>query len=593
MGDTLFEDDMTSSSVFEAKTMYRDSFSVLYELFESSKLCDVLLKIGEKRIKCHRIILASASSYFRAMLTSEMSESRQDIITIKDIDESAMEGLIRFMYTSKITLTTENVQQVLYASSILQMEMVVRACCDFMKTHLHPTNCLGVRNFAELHGRTDLVHAADRFTYDHFIEVIDSEEFLQISARHFGLILTSSDLNVSKEEEVYEAAMKWVKCEIRSRSQHLPDLMSKIRLPMLPADYLMNVVEKEELVKKHHSCRDLVDEAKNYHLSNANVAPKITRRLKLSLRSKPRKSTAGVLFTIGGRGAQGDPFRSIECYDIRKDKWIPVAEMISKRRHVGVTSVDGKVYAVGGHDGREHLNSLEVFNPQTNRWIMLAPMKTYRRGIAVTNLNGPVYAIGGLDDSCCFSDVERYDITSDSWNFAAPMNSPRGGVGVAPLHNCIYAVGGNDGGMSLSSCERYDPHLNKWIEAAAMTTRRAGAGVASLNGLIYAVGGFDDNSPLDTVEVYDAHTDSWSDVASMDSARGGVGVTALCGKLYAVGGHDGSNYLNSVECYDPLANRWESVCAIGVCRAGAGVVTCACSVDVLKDISNVSVVSCV
>lgn len=38
----------------------------------------------------------------------------------------------------------------------------------------------------------------------------------------------------------------------------------------------------------------------------------------------------------------------------------------------------GKVYAVGGHDGNEHLESMEVFDPLTNKWMMKASMNTRR-----------------------------------------------------------------------------------------------------------------------------------------------------------------------------------------------------------------------
>ena len=44
----------------------------------------------------------------------------------------------------------------------------------------------------------------------------------------------------------------------------------------------------------------------------------------------------------------------------------------------------GKLYAIGGHDGDEHLNTGEVFDPVTNRWKSIAPMKTLR---AVTKLH--------------------------------------------------------------------------------------------------------------------------------------------------------------------------------------------------------------
>lgn len=40
--------------------------------------------------------------------------------------------------------------------------------------------------------------------------------------------------------------------------------------------------------------------------------------------------------------------------------------------------LSGKVYAVGGHDGNEHLGSMEVFDPLTNKWMMKASMNTKR-----------------------------------------------------------------------------------------------------------------------------------------------------------------------------------------------------------------------
>ena len=50
----------------------------------------------------------------------------------------------------------------------------------------------------------------------------------------------------------------------------------------------------------------------------------------------------GVVFCVGGRGASGDPFKTIECYDLRRDRWFQVTEMSTRRRHVGVVSVNGQ-----------------------------------------------------------------------------------------------------------------------------------------------------------------------------------------------------------------------------------------------------------
>lgn len=66
-----------------------------------------------------RVILSACSPYFRAMFTGELAESRQTEVTIRDIDEHAMELLIDFCYTSHIVVEEANVQTLLPAGIIL------------------------------------------------------------------------------------------------------------------------------------------------------------------------------------------------------------------------------------------------------------------------------------------------------------------------------------------------------------------------------------------------------------------------------------------------------------------------------------------
>ncbi|XP_022374789.1 kelch-like protein 8 isoform X3 [Enhydra lutris kenyoni] len=538
---SISDGDGEDSFIFEANEAWKDFHGSLLRFYENGELCDVTLKVGSKLISCHKLVLACVIPYFRAMFLSEMAEAKQTLIEIRDFDGDAIEDLVKFVYSSRLTLTVDNVQPLLYAACILQVELVARACCEYMKLHFHPSNCLAVRAFAESHNRIDLMDMADQYACEHFTEVVECEDF--------------------------------------------------VRLPLLPVDFLMGVVAKEQIVKQNLKCRDLLDEARNYHL---HLSSRAVPDFEYSIRTTPRKRTAGVLFCVGGRGGSGDPFRSIECYSISKNSWFFGPEMNSRRRHVGVISVEGKVYAVGGHDGNEHLGSMEMFDPFTNKWMMKASMNTKRRGIALASLGGPIYAIGGLDDNTCFNDVERYDIESDQWSTVAPMNSPRGGVGSVALINHVYAVGGNDGVASLSSVERYDPHLDKWIEVKEMGQRRAGNGVSELHGCLYVVGGFDDNSPLSSVERYDPRNNKWDYVAALTTPRGGVGIATVMGKIFAVGGHNGNAYLNTVEAFDPVLNRWELVGSVSHCRAGAGVAVCACLTSQIRDVGHGSnnVVDC-
>ena len=69
-------------------------------------------------------------------------------------------------------------QVLLPASSILQMTSVREACCKFLMRQLHPTNCLGIRNFADTHACRELHKRSHKFALENFQEVMNTEEFL-------------------------------------------------------------------------------------------------------------------------------------------------------------------------------------------------------------------------------------------------------------------------------------------------------------------------------------------------------------------------------------------------------------------------------
>ncbi len=105
------------------------------------------------------------------MFTGELAESRQTEVTIRDVEETAMEILIDFCYTAYIVVEESNVQTLLPAACLLQLQEIQDVCCEFLKRQLDPSNCLGIRSFADTHACRDLLRVADKFTQHHFQEV--------------------------------------------------------------------------------------------------------------------------------------------------------------------------------------------------------------------------------------------------------------------------------------------------------------------------------------------------------------------------------------------------------------------------------------
>ena len=198
-------------------------FQIFYELWRQEQLCDISLQTNDGPPQlAHRLILAGSSPYFKAMFTSNMEEKTQTVVNIHNISSKALSLLVsvkifviswiyqfthvcfqvEYCYTSRIVVDEHNVQELLTAACILQMDGVQEACCTFLKTHIDSNNCLGFSAFADTLSCRELVQAADEFAKKHYLEVLNCEEFLDLSFPQLSNLLQSDELYVEGEEQV-------------------------------------------------------------------------------------------------------------------------------------------------------------------------------------------------------------------------------------------------------------------------------------------------------------------------------------------------------------------------------------------------------
>ncbi|NXW12781.1 KLHL4 protein, partial [Circaetus pectoralis] len=559
-----------SDEYFQSTNHAEQTFRKMENYLQQKQLCDVLLIVGDQKIPAHRLVLSAVSDYFAAMFTNDVREAKQEEIKMEGVDPDALKALVRYAYTGILELKEDTIESLLAAACLLQLSQVIEVCCNFLMKQLHPSNCLGIRSFGDAQGCTELLKVAHTYTMEHFTEVIKNQEFLLLPANEIAKLLSSDDINVPDEEAIFQALMMWVRHDLQNRQRDLGMLLSYIRLPLLPPQLLADL-ENSPMFADDLECQKLLMEAMKYHLLPER------RSMMQSPRTKPRKSTVGALYAVGGMDATKGT-TTIEKYDLRTNSWIQICTMNGRRLQFGVAVIDNKLYIVGGRDGLKTSNIVECFNPITKVWTIMPPMSTHRHGLGVAMLEGPMYAVGGHDGWSYLNTVERWDPQARQWNYVASMSTPRSTVGVAALNSKLYAVGGRDGSSCLKSMECFDPHTNKWSICASMSKRRGGVGVATYNGFLYAVGGHDAPASnhcsrlSDCVERYDPKTDAWTTVAPLSVPRDAVGICPLGDRLYAVGGYDGHTYLDTVESYDAQNNEWTEEVPVNIGRAGACVV---------------------
>ncbi|ELU15153.1 hypothetical protein CAPTEDRAFT_88338, partial [Capitella teleta] len=143
-----------------------ETLAKLNEFRNGRSFTDAVLCVGHEEFPCHRNVLAVSSPYFNAMFSSDLKESREAKICLNEVSPWTLRRLIDYAYTGKIEITVDNAQDLLAASSLFQYPVIVDGCCEFLMKHLHPSNCLGIEDFAHLHSCSKLEADAHRFALD-------------------------------------------------------------------------------------------------------------------------------------------------------------------------------------------------------------------------------------------------------------------------------------------------------------------------------------------------------------------------------------------------------------------------------------------
>ncbi|XP_028277850.1 kelch-like protein 10 [Parambassis ranga] len=460
-----------------------------------------------------------------------------------------MELIIEFAYTGSVNVMESNALRLFMAADYLCIEDLVQICCKSFEKLLCPHNCISIWQFTQNYHIPELQLKAFHYVLSHFEHVVFSEEFLQLSAQDVSDIISRDNLNVRQEAAVFEAIIRWITHEPQEREGYADLLLPKVRLSMMPTEYIQSHVLSNKLVTDNLRCQAMVSEV---------------IECKDRILGRPRLPPA-ILLAIGGWNSSG---LCIEAFDVRANRWMNITNLSERpRAYHGAAYLGGYVYCVGGIDQvLTETNSVCRFNLSTRTWQEVAPMHYRRCYVSVTVLNGCIYAMGGHDGRTHLSSAEFYQPETNQWLEIAPMHEQRSDASCTALNGKIYICGGWNGNEYLQTAECYNPETNQWTLISPMSSRRRGLGVIAYDNHVYAIGGCNRTDCLQTAEVYNPHTNTWRIVSSVLTPRRSFGIEVVEDRIFVVGGFCGYNIISNVEYYDSETNEWSQACDMDVFR---------------------------
>ncbi|KAG7457085.1 hypothetical protein MATL_G00242790 [Megalops atlanticus] len=533
-----------------------------------SSLTDVTLHVQGEDFPCHRVVLAAASHYFRAMFCNDLREKHEDRILIQGVDAETMRVLLDYTYTSKVLITKHNVQKTLEAASLFQFLRMVDACSNFLAEALLPENCVGVLRLADAHALAALKARAQNYIVQKFSRVVAHEEFLDLPGGVLVSLLQRDDLDVTQEELVFETVMRWVRAREGERLHLLPQLLQHIRLPLVDPWYFVERVEADELVRGCPEAFPLLQEARMYHLSGNEI---------ISERTKPRlqEFQSEVFMIIGGCTKDERFVSEVTCLDpLRRSRLevakLPITEMEAEsdnKKWVEFACVTfrNEVYISGG---KETQHDAWKYNASLNKWIQIEYLTTGRWRHKMAVLGGKVYVLGGFDGTQRHNSVEAYDPFHNCWSEAAPLLLNVSSFAAASYDGKLYVIGGGPNGkLATDKTQCFDPSTNQWTLKSPMPIEAKCTNAVTFKEHIYVVGG-----AMKALYCYSPAEDSWSLVTQFGHERASCGIAACSNKLFITGGRDEKNeVIATVLCWDPQAQKLTEECVLprGVSHHGS------------------------
>uniref|UniRef100_A0A8C7B532 Zinc finger and BTB domain containing 17 n=1 Tax=Neovison vison TaxID=452646 RepID=A0A8C7B532_NEOVI len=86
-------------------------------------LCDCTFVVDGVDFKAHKAVLAACSEYFKMLFVDQ-----KDVVHLDISNAAGLGQVLEFMYTAKLSLSAENVDDVLAVASFLQMQDIITAC---------------------------------------------------------------------------------------------------------------------------------------------------------------------------------------------------------------------------------------------------------------------------------------------------------------------------------------------------------------------------------------------------------------------------------------------------------------------------------
>uniref|UniRef100_A0A182PHS8 BTB domain-containing protein n=1 Tax=Anopheles epiroticus TaxID=199890 RepID=A0A182PHS8_9DIPT len=231
----------------------------LAQLCTNADYADVTFIVENNRIPAHRVILATRSEYFRALLYGGLKESKQSEIRL-DVPVKAFEHLIKYIYTGSMSLKQMSDSEIIETLGLAHQYGFIdlqKAIVGRLSKVISIENVCLLFNIAQLFHLDHLLSASGAFMDENATRIVSLESFRGLS---YDALLTLLDRDTfdAPEVDIFKAVHGWC-CFNQADQPKCKALYGKVRFTLIPQKDLFAVVRSANVLDSDRLL-DIIDE---------------------------------------------------------------------------------------------------------------------------------------------------------------------------------------------------------------------------------------------------------------------------------------------------------------------------------------------
>ena len=589
--------------------------NLLYMTESSDQPFDVTLVVKNgKQFKAHGNILSKASSFFERILYSDLKESREGVIRLEVLNEEIMEDILEFIYSGSVSVCSmERAEDLIAAADYLFLQNLKIVAGRFLEESLTTSNHNTVYEFAKRYRCFELMNNINKFIHLNFVSVANEEHFLNLPSHEVEQLISSDDIHVTAEDDVFKIILKWINHDINERKKNFQDLFRHVRLDFASRDCLCNEMLTNNFVKQNEVCLNSVNFTLNhmwyplFYRKPYDVYDQLPRTVlhpEVLVACGKTDGTVWIYLPEDDIWYNLPDVNKALCYAVLRRICYDCLEyhphwLLSAQNKLIAISLEKHELLL-----RENFRSAG-YDPFLNIWTWFPycmsglgrQFESWENPdiITLTVVEEEIFVLvypnsSTRDTTILLRRNQGLHRGLDSWQTVPSFDwGPKKDVCVVSWGKYLYAVGGqliSEHGTCLAEAARFNTIEDKWETIADIQEARHSAFGAAAGEKVFIAGGYasvgTETCMSQACEMYNVSTNEWQFIADLTLPRASASMVCVQGQLYVLGGLVSSLGRSVVECYDSEKNEWKKRTVVPFPLSRGRLIKNACSMRIFK-----------